>query len=196
MQDDKIRAAKKVFKIDVLSKSLHLKRSTIREWEKRFKLRENFLTGPDKLYTVKDAELFRTIRWFKMDKQQSDEFIMAHLEKMSPAKEISTTVKLKTRPKVNNKAIEPKPLEVQKANLDCFVGFKLKSPITEEKKVVQKIKHIKHKEPKVQVKSTSSKMISISKQDLVEIKNKLLALKKQLSQPAKTAKKRQQEIIL
>ena len=187
--DKKIHAAKKVFKIDTLSKNLCLKRSIIREWEKRFNLRETMLEAPDKLYTIKDAELFRSIKRMKIDKQKPNEAVRKHLLSLMPAKQ--NVIIKKTPSKTVPKALPSLPI-------DQFLGFEISvdlspKPTSIKKAIMQnkpKLIPQKNEHPEKQ-----NDFIKIPKVQIQAIKNKITHLQHQLFGTKQSEKKQSQEHV-
>ncbi|MCK4499024.1 MerR family transcriptional regulator [Candidatus Babeliales bacterium] len=194
--DKKIHAAKKVFKIDSLSKNLCMKRSTIRNWEKRFNLRATILQAPDKLYTIQDAEVFRSIKRMKIDKQETDEIIKEHLVTLKPAQQEKI---IEVAPPETPAKKEPKTFNT--LPLDKFLGFKVAVRITPTTKSIEKTAHAIPK-GKIIIKETvktkpapiiekqiefqeflpeiRSDFVKVPREKLLAIKTKVIQLRQQL----------------
>ena len=87
---------KKTFKLDSISKELHIKKSTIRDWENKFSLKETLLEGRGRFYTQKDLQLIKEIKNLVLHEKVPYNSVVSRLTNLPQSPSIKTEIPTET----------------------------------------------------------------------------------------------------
>jgi DNA-binding transcriptional MerR regulator len=118
---------KKTFKLDSISKELHIKKSTIREWENKFSLKDTFLEGKGRFYTQKDLQLIKEIKNLILHEKVPYDSIVSRLttteslltKTESPTKTISENLTAAERSKSETPNVEVHESKAIEETIEC-----------------------------------------------------------------------------